>query len=157
MMRKLLIPALILLGSLLGAMTLMATSPELAPARPEAAAATVRVVTATPQSVRMTVHSQGTVEPNTESELVSEVAGRIVWKSEALVNGGSFAQGDELLRLDDQDYRATLERARAALARANAEFEHSQFEFQRLESLESRQLASRSALENAQRVFRIAE
>jgi RND family efflux transporter MFP subunit len=66
-------------------------------------------------------------------------------------------KGDELLRLEDQDYRSAVERAQAALARAEAEHEHSRFEYQRLESLEARQLASRSALENAQRIFRIAE
>jgi RND family efflux transporter MFP subunit len=157
MMRKIIIPGLILVVAMLGAMTLLATSPELSPSRPEAAATTIRVLTVAPESVRMTVHSQGTVMPDTESELVSEVAGRVVRTSPAFVNGGSFRRGDELLTLDDQDYRATLERARAALSRAEAEFEHSQFEFQRLESLEARELASRSALENAQRVFRIAE
>ncbi|MGA1372956.1 MAG: efflux RND transporter periplasmic adaptor subunit [Pseudomonadales bacterium] len=156
-MRKIIIPGLILVVALLGAMTLLATSPELSPARPEAVATTIRVLTVAPESVRMTVHSQGTVMPNTESELVSEVAGRVLATSPAFVNGGSFRRGDELLKLDDQDYRATLERAQAALARADAEFEHSRFEFKRLESLEARALASRSALENAQRVFRIAE
>jgi len=157
MMRKCVIPAAIVLVAIFGAFTLMATSPELEPTSPEPVATTVRVLTVQPQAVRLTVHSQGTVAPNTESELVSEVSGRVVWKSPALVNGGSFAKGDELLRIEDQDYRSTVERARAGLARAEAEHQHSQFEFQRLESLEARQLASRSALENAQRAFKIAE
>jgi RND family efflux transporter MFP subunit len=157
MMRKFVIPGLILLVSLLGAVSLMATSPRLDPASPEPVATTVRVLTVAPEPVRMTVHSQGTVAPNTESELVTEVAGRVVWKSPALVNGGSFRAGDELLRIEDRDYRSTVERARAAQSRAEAEYEHSRFEHQRLESLEARQLASRSALENAQRVLRIAE
>jgi RND family efflux transporter MFP subunit len=157
MMRKFVIPGLIVLAALFGAVTLLATSPELEPTSPEPVATTVRVLTVKPEAVRLTVHSQGTVAPNTESELVSEVAGRVVWKSPALVNGGSFRKGDELLRIEDQDYRSAVERARAAQARAQAEYEHSNFEYQRLESLEARQLASRSALENAQRIFKIAE
>lgn len=157
MIRTIVIPGLIVLIAIFGAVTLLATSPQLEPSRPEPVATTVRVLTVTPESVRLTVHSQGTVAPNTESELVSEVAGRVVWKSPALVNGGSFEAGDELLRIEDRDYRSTLERARAALTRAEAEQQHSLFEYERLQSLESRQLASRSAMENAQRAWRVAE
>jgi RND family efflux transporter MFP subunit len=157
MIRKILIPGIIVIVAIFGAVTLLATSPQLQPAIAEPVATTVRVLAVNPESIRLTVHSQGTVVPNTESELVSEVAGRVIWKSPALVNGGSFEKGDPLLRIEDQDYRSGVERARAALARAQAEHQHSQFEFQRLESLEARQLASRSAMENAQRAFRVAE
>jgi len=157
MMRKIIVPAAIVLVAIFGAVTLLATSPQLEPTMPEPVATTVRVLNVEPESIRLTVHSQGTVAPNTESELVAEVSGRVVWKSPALVNGGSFAKGDELLHIEDRDYRSTLERARAALSRAEAEYQHSRFEFERLESLEARQLASRSALENAQRAFRVAE
>ena len=45
MMRKIIIPGLILVVAMLGAMTLLATSPELSPSRPEAAATTIRVLT----------------------------------------------------------------------------------------------------------------
>jgi RND family efflux transporter MFP subunit len=156
MMRKIIVPAVIVLVAIFGAVTLLATSPQLEPSMPEPVATTVRVLYAEPESIRLTVHSQGTVAPNTESELVAEVSGRVIWKSPALVNGGSFDQGDELLHIEDRDYRSTLERARAGLARAEAEYQHSRFEFERLESLEARQLASRSALENAQRAARVA-
>lgn len=157
MLRRFVAPILIVLAALAGAVLLVATSPALEPTSSEPVATAVRVLTVQPESVRLTVHSQGSVAPNTESELVTEVAGRVTWKSPALVNGGSFRKGDELLRLEDQDYRSAVERAQAGLARAEAEYEHSRFEYQRLESLEARQLASRSALENAQRIFRIAE
>ncbi|MFN2166357.1 MAG: efflux RND transporter periplasmic adaptor subunit, partial [Anaerolineae bacterium] len=63
----------------------------------------------------------------------------------------------ELLRLEDRDYRSALERARAALARAEAEHQHAQYEFKRLESLEARQLVSRSVMENALRASRVTE
>ncbi|MEQ8857528.1 MAG: efflux RND transporter periplasmic adaptor subunit [Pseudomonadales bacterium] len=157
MIRKFIVPAAILIASVFGAVTLLATSPELKPSIPEPVAATVRVLEVQPRSVQLTVHSQGTVAPNTESELIPEVSGRVRWISPSLVNGGSFESGEALLRLEDQDYRSAVERARAALSRAEAEFEHAQFEFQRMESLEAKQLASRSVLENALRAYRVAE
>ncbi|MFU8816925.1 MAG: efflux RND transporter periplasmic adaptor subunit, partial [Pseudomonadales bacterium] len=157
MIRKLVAPILILLASVFGALTLLATSPELKPSMPEPLATTVRVLEMQPRSVQLTVHSQGTVAPSTETELIPEVSGRVSWMSGSLVNGGTFNEGDVLLRLDDQDHRSTLDRARASLARAQAEQQHAQFEYQRLESLEAKQLASRSVLENGLRAYRVAD
>jgi RND family efflux transporter MFP subunit len=157
MMRKVVVPIVILVVSVFGALTLLATSPELKPASLEPLATTVRVLEMQPQSVRLTVHSQGTVAPNTETELIPEVSGRIAWISPSLVNGGNFADGALLLRLDDQDYRTALDRARAFLIRAEAEHQHAQFEHERLASLEAKQLASRSVFENGVRALRVAE
>lgn len=157
MMRKLIIPALVVLASIFGAVTLMATAPKLEPSAVEPVAATVRVVEVHPQPVQLSVHSQGTVVPNTETELIPEVSGRVVWMSPSLVTGGYFEEDEVLLRLEANDYQSALDRSRANLARAEAEFEHASFEFQRLKSLETRQLASRSQMENSQRAFRVAE
>jgi len=157
MMRKFVIPGLIVVASIFAALTLMATSPHLEPSVPEPIAATVRVLEVKPESVQLTVHSQGTVAPNTESQLIPEVSGRVEWISKSLVNGGNFERGDELLRLEDRDYRSSLERASAALARAEAEHQHAQYEFKRLESLEARKLASRSLMENALRAYKVTE
>jgi RND family efflux transporter MFP subunit len=157
MIRKFLVPAVILLIAIFGAFALLATSPELQPSSPEPLATTVRVMEMQPRSVQLTVHSQGIVAPNTETELIPEVSGRVAWISPSLVNGGTFEQGDLLLRLEDQDHRSTLDRARAALARAEAEQQHAHFEHQRMESLEARQLAARSVLENALRAYRVAD
>ncbi len=157
MLRKFVIPTAIVLACIFGAVTLMATSPTLTPSIPEPIATTVRVLEVAPRQVQLTVQSQGTVTPNTESELIPEVSGRVSWISPSLVNGGTFVAGEPLLRLEQRDYQTALQRAEAAMNRADAEYEHAQFEHQRLESLEARQLASRSALETALRTFRIAE
>ncbi len=157
MMRKFVIPALVVVASIFGAVTLLATSPQLEPSGIEPIAATVRVQEIRPEPIQLTVHSQGTVVPNTESELIPEVSGRVVWVSPALVNGGYFEEGEPLLRLEDNDYRSTLARARSALTRAEAEFEHARFEYQRLKSLEERQLASQSQIENQLRAYRVTE
>ena len=55
--------------------------------------------------------------PRTETELVTQVAGEVVWVSPALVPGGFFEAGEVLLRIDDADYAANLESALAALER----------------------------------------
>ena len=157
MIKTLFIPVLVLAASIFGAVTLMATAPKLEPTAVEAIATTVRVVTVNPRPILLTVHSQGTVSPNTESELIPEVSGRVVWMSPSLVNGGYFEQGAELIRLESNDYRSTLERGQANLTRARAEYEHARFEYQRLKSLEDRKLASRSQMENSLRGYRVAE
>jgi RND family efflux transporter MFP subunit len=116
---------------------------------------TVRVIDAQPQSLTLTVTSQGTVKPLTESQLIPEVSGKIEWMSDSLVVGGFFTEGEELARIESLDYETALSRAEAALLRAEAELEHSKFELMRMRSLEERKLASRSNLENALRMYRV--
>ena len=157
MIRKIVLPALVVAISIGGAMTLMATSPSLEPNTPEPIPTVVRIMDVAPHSVTMSVASQGSVNPNVESQLIPEVSGRIVWMSPALVAGGRFTIDEPLLRLDDQDLRSALQRARANLTRAQAEHQHTRFEHQRLKSLGTRQLASRSQIENALRAYRIAQ
>ena len=154
---KLIIPGLVVMASLFGAAVLMATSPQVEPTNPTPVPPTVRVRDIEPEPIRLRVHSQGTVAPDTQSQLIPEVSGRVTWMSGALVNGGFFEKGQTLLRLDDKDYQSSLKRARAALTRDEARYEHALFEFERMRSLEERRLASRSQMESAQRDYRVAE
>lgn len=156
MIKKLLIPAAVVLVSIFAAMTLMATAPKLAPDAAEPTPIAVRVTTVSAAPMRLAVSSQGTVGPSTESQLIPEVPGRVVWMSPALVPGGYFKAGDPLLRLDDKDLAAAVARSRASLTRSQADHQHSQFEYRRLRSLGERDLASRSQLENGLRAYRIA-
>ena len=157
MMMKVVWPALVIGVAVLAAVVLMATSPALSPTNPEAVVPSVRVQLARAEQVRLIVNSQGTVIPRTESDLISEVSGKVEWMSSALVSGGYFEKGDVLLKLDKADYQASVKRSAANLKRAVAEQEHAQFEYERFKSLEARQLVSTSQLENALRISRIAE
>ncbi|MCR9276659.1 MAG: efflux RND transporter periplasmic adaptor subunit [Pseudomonadaceae bacterium] len=157
MIKQILVAIVIIIIAGLGAATLMATAPVLEPNNPVPLPTTIRVREVTPEALRLTVQSQGSVSPSKESHLIPEVSGRVVWMSESLVVGGSFDKGDPLLRLDATDTKSALTRASAALKRAEAEQQHAKFEHQRLLSLEARQLVSRSQLENALRVLRISE
>ncbi|NKB99053.1 MAG: efflux RND transporter periplasmic adaptor subunit [Pseudomonadales bacterium] len=157
MMRTFIIPAIIIVVFVFGGATLMATAPVLEPAPITPVTSTVRVQTVAPELVQLKVHSQGTVMPSTESQLIPEVSGRVVWMSPKLVAGGYFDEGELLARVDKLDYQNTADRAKASLIRAQAEQQHAKFEFQRLKSLESRRLTSRSQLENALRALRVAD
>ena len=156
MMRTFIIPLIIVVVFIFGAAGLMATAPVLEPTAKKPVPTTVRIVEVEPKSVRLMVNSQGSVMPSTESQLIPEVSGRVVWMSPNLVAGGYFTEGQLLVRVDDVDYRNSLERAQATLERAEAEEQHARYEYQRLESLAERNLTSRSQLENSLRAQRVA-
>ena len=121
MIRKFVIPGAVVLVSILGAVTLLATSPELVPAAAQPVPTAVRALEVAPAPIQLTVHSQGTVVPNIESDLIPEVSGRVVKMSPNLVAGGYFQKGDLLLELDAEDYQTAVQRARSTLTRAEAE------------------------------------
>lgn len=83
----------------------------------------VQVMAVSAGPVDLDVHSQGTVEPRTESTLVSEVAGRITAVSDAFAAGGFFRQGQVLVEIDPRDYRLAVSDAEAALAQARVGLE----------------------------------
>jgi RND family efflux transporter MFP subunit len=156
-MKKFIIPGLVILASFLVAAGIMATAPEVKPTTPDVIPTTVRVLTVNPAPTQLKVRAQGSVLPNTESDLISEVPGRIVWMSPAMNSGGFFNQGEVLLRLENKDARNTKERADAAVKRTEAELSHARFEHQRASSLAEQRLISQSQLENAVRLLRVAE
>lgn len=83
----------------------------------------VRTTRAEPESLALAVQSQGTVQPRQQISLVPQVGGLITWVSPQFVNGGSFAAGELLLRIDDSDYRLALRSAEAAVADARQQLE----------------------------------
>lgn len=157
MIRKFILPLVIVGASVFGFVGLMATSPIVEPSVPQPLATTVRVQSVNPMPVQLRVNAQGSVEPSTESDLIPEVSGRVTWVSRALVNGGFFEQDDLLLRLEDKDYQSSVDRAQATLTRTSAEYEHARFEYQRFKSLQERKLASISQTENALRAMKVAK
>ena len=156
MNKKMLFPALVLGASIAVAMLINSSKQELADVELEPYAPSVRVQRVQSRTEFLSVSSQGTVQPRTQSELIPEVSGQVVWLSPSLIGGGSFKQGDPLLRIDDADYRSTVQRSRAMLERATVEEEFASDELDRLESLFKRNLASQSQLDAARRSARVA-
>lgn len=64
------------------------------------------------------LQSYGTVRPRTQSELVPQVSGKIVYISPNFRNGGFFEAGELLVQIDERDYRSEVSSARANLIEA---------------------------------------
>jgi len=77
----------------------------------------VRAAEVTLGDVPLIVRSQGTVRPRTESQLVPEVSGRVIWVSPSFAEGAFFEKGEVLLKIDAHDYRQAVVRSRGEVAR----------------------------------------
>jgi RND family efflux transporter MFP subunit len=78
----------------------------------------VRSVTTRLTDEALVVTTHGTVSAPTESLLMSEVSGRVLWISPSLAEGGFFEQGDELVRIDPRDHELAIVLSLAEVARA---------------------------------------
>jgi len=118
-----LLPLVLIALSLVVVVTLVAIAKSKRPERKDTAgqAVLVEVVPAQKTSLNLVVHSQGSVEPRTETTLVAEVAGQIVSVSPNFIAGGFFRQGEVLLQIDPSDYETGLLRAQAGLASRRAQ------------------------------------
>jgi RND family efflux transporter MFP subunit len=146
------LPVLVLAAGALAAVALIASGPEVQRRAPEVVVPLVRVVVATPETIQHRIRTHGTVDPRTESELIPEVTGRVVWVSPALVSGGFFAHQDVLLRVDRADYEIALERARASLNRAESEHRRATRDLERSRGLAERKYASAAELDRAENI-----
>jgi RND family efflux transporter MFP subunit len=155
--RRVWLPFAILGVGVLGVAALVTTRPRVEPATPTVEAPLLRAVQVEPRPVRFTVRTHGTVMPRTESELVPQVSGEVVWVSPALVSGGFFEAGQPLVRVDRRDYEADLESARAGAARAQSEHQRASKERERQRRLADRSVASEARIDDAENAFRTAE
>ena len=112
------LPLVLVLAAAAVAVAMFLARPEAETQIPEAVVPLVRVQEVVPEDLRLTVKSQGTVSPRTESTLVPEVAGRVIEVAPGFVSGGYFAAGDVLLRIDPHDYRRAVVQAEAQVAQA---------------------------------------
>lgn len=96
-------------------------------------------ISADAQTVRIPVHSQGTVEASATINLSVEVPGKISEIRQKLDDGEFFVKDDLLARIDDRDYQLAITKAEAqvaaarqALARVEAEAEQARFDIKRM-------------------------
>lgn len=147
----------LLAAGVLGAVLLLATSPKTETHQSEAPAPLVRVVEVEPHPLRLSVRTHGNVTPRSESDLVPEVSGTVIWTSPALATGGFFEEGEVLLRIDPADVQLTLEKARAAFARAESQRALAAKELERLRGLAAQNIASAARLDDVANADRVAE
>ena len=136
---KILLPLVILGVAGFAAYLLFITRPQVETLIPTVAAPGVRAQLVTLETVQIAVASQGTVRPQTETQLVPEVAGRVTWVAPSFAEGGFFEAGDVLVSLDRFDYqqaavsaRSQLAQTRLRLAQEEAEAEVAQREWENL-------------------------
>ena len=115
---KVILPILILLAAAGITATLVILQPEAAEVTPVRPVTSVEVITVQPQSVQLTVKSQGTLLPTTETDLIAEVTGRVIEVSQAFNVGNRFRKGELLIKIDPADYEAAVANAAAELANA---------------------------------------
>ena len=125
----------------------------------------VRVHVVELADVDMSVVSEGTVRPRTESELVPEISGRVLSISPSFAEGGFFEEGDTLLEIDPFDYeqaviaaRSQLAQSRLRLAQEEAEAEIAEREWNEIGEGNPRALTLREPqLEDARAAVAAAE
>jgi RND family efflux transporter MFP subunit len=154
--RKYVLPLLVVLVGVVGGVTLWRTGPEVSALKPEKPVPVVRVLEVAPRTVQLSVTTHGTVAPRTESDLVPEVSGPVIWVSPSLVSGGFFEAGEELLHVDPRDYEVGLERAKASLARAESEYARAGKGLRRRRGLKKQDYASAAQLDDAVNAERVA-
>ncbi len=81
-------------------------------------------------STSLIVNTTGTVEAQNTVSMTTQVAGRVVWVSDDLRNGGSFDNAQELLRIDTSEFELAVAQAEANLEVAKANLELSMAESQ---------------------------
>ena len=155
--KKLLTPVTIIALSLVIYTVLINNKPEIVTAAKEPVPVAVRALTVTPQTLALSVTSEGNVQPRVEMELVTQVAGEVISVASSLVTGGEFTVGDTLITVDPRDYEIALLRARTSLARANAELNFAKEEQVRVRALYAKKLASLAQLQATERAFLVAQ
>jgi len=138
----------------IAALTFSQPSPDRA--EPAVVLPLVRTVVAEARTQRMFVTAYGSVEPRTESDLVAEVRGRILRVGPALVAGGFFAAGEELLALDDRDARIAVDRARAQVKLRASEADLASADAERRRRLAEQGAASAADLEQVESRAQVA-
>ncbi len=125
---KIFLPILVVILGVAGALALIGSRPEVERSEPAARPPLVRVMAVRHSELPLTVESQGTVRPRIESSLVAQVDGRIDWVSRDFAEGGFFKKGQELVRIEDRDFRLAVSQAEAQVAQARVQVQFEQAE-----------------------------
>ena len=110
--------ALLLVGSLLSWLFLPTKEKPVPQPVVNAATPVVDIVYAQPATHQLYVHTQGTVQPAKEIDVVTQVSGIVETIAPEFANGAFFQKGQRLLNIEDADYRFALIRAEANVAEA---------------------------------------
>ncbi|NGX17401.1 efflux RND transporter periplasmic adaptor subunit [Wenzhouxiangella sp. XN24] len=117
------LPLLVLALAIAGGRYIVSQRPDAPQFTPPQVPVSIDAIRVAPQDYRVVVHSEGTVEPRTESTLIPQVSGQIVAISPTFREGGFFEAGDILVTLDPRDYELAIASAEAQVAQAQSALE----------------------------------
>ena len=75
----------------------------------------VEVINVQPGDFTVSVNTHGTLKPQTQSALVSQVSGRIVHSAAHFQEGGFFKENEVVLQIDPEEYQLAVASSEAAL------------------------------------------
>lgn len=93
--------------------------PEPESQKSEVLARTIRSIEAKSSNIQLFVESQGTVAAKQVIDVVSQVAGEIIFVSPNFVAGGRFKKGEIIAKIDPRDYELSVISAEASIAERN--------------------------------------
>ena len=136
---KKLTPFLIVFSSIVVFTLMIKLKPEAEFQKPKVAPQVVETMAAYPSEVRAKINSQGTIRPEHEIIITSEVSGKVEWISTKFLDGAGFSIGDTLMKIEKRDYElalisreSSLFQARLALEREEAEANLANIEWKRV-------------------------
>ncbi len=117
---RLLLPIVVLATGYLGYRLLSEKEEKKSPRRPISRVIEAEALLLQKTDYRVTLLSQGIVQPHNQTSLTPRVSGRVIKISPNFESGSFFNRGDVLLELDTTDFLSALTGAEARLARAEA-------------------------------------
>jgi RND family efflux transporter MFP subunit len=118
LLKKFILPILFILIAVGIGQTIIKTTKKPEKKRPQRTAYAVEVVPLKSGQQAIHLKATGTVTPAIDIMLRARVAGEIVEVAPEFIDGGSFKQGEVMLKIDPVDYELALEQKKAALAEA---------------------------------------
>jgi RND family efflux transporter MFP subunit len=75
------------------------------------------------KDIQMVIRAYGTVSPKVEVDIVPEVSGKVVSVNSELKPGGLIPAGDQILQIDERDYKFAVQQTNAVVADAQVKLE----------------------------------
>ena len=115
---KIILPLVVLAVGIVGAIVLVKARSDVKIKPALVLAPLIRVETVQHQDLQLTVSSQGSVMPRTETTLAARVSGSVIKTSPAFADGGFFEKNEVLITIDPRDYSFAVTQAKSQVAQA---------------------------------------
>lgn len=121
--RKVVLPVILIVAAIVGAITLVRTKPAVAPAGKTEQPWLVSARQVKLTDIQPKLRLFGEIVAGREVELRALVAGEVVAVADRFVNGGTLRRGEMIIAIDEFDYRAKFDELSARLREARARLE----------------------------------